>query len=228
MAQTAALPACVGIILDGNRRWANANGLPKLEGHRRGMDKLPDCTRWMRDRGIKHLIVYALSTENLQRTHEEVSYLMDLAVEFAQRALEELGKENVRTRFIGKRELLPERVQKAISALEENSKDGSAITLWVCLAYGSHAEIVAAAQALGAAGEEITEASMSERLWTAEMPDPDLIIRPGGEKRLSNFLLWQAAYSELFFLDKMWPDFSEADLDATLAEYASRERRRGK
>ena len=168
--EKAAIPTCVGVIIDGNRRWARSKGLPKLEGHRTGYENLHTCVRAARARGIPHLVVYAFSTENWKRTEEEVAYLMRLLVEAAKK--------------------------------------------------GSRAEIIAAARNISTSGEAITEESFRRHFWSAEMPDPDIIIRTGGEKRLSNFLLWQAAYSELFFLDKPWPDFSEADLDIVLAEYA--------
>lgn len=219
---------CIGIILDGNRRWAVARGLPKLEGHRRGYDRVLDCARWVRDRGVKHLTVYAFSTENWNRAEEEVSYLMNLLRDAAEKSLQELAKENVRIRFIGTLERLSGDLRKAINAVEEASKENDKFTLWICLSYGSRAEIVAAAQAMAETGEPMTEESLRDHFWSAEMPDPDIVIRPSGEKRLSNFLLWQAAYSELFFIDSYWPDFSEALLDGILQEYEKRERRLGK
>ena len=217
-------PQCIGIILDGNRRWAKREGLPSLEGHRRGADRLIECVRWVRDRGIKHLVVYAFSTENWNRMEEEVSYLMDLFRETAERTLKELAKDNVRVRFIGKLDMLPEDLQRTIKRLEETSATNTGITLWICMSYGSRAEIAAAATAAAHAGETVTEENFSKYLWSADMPDPALIIRTSGRHRLSNFLLWQAAYSELFFLDTLWPDFSEADLDRVLAEFAETER----
>ncbi|HEY4517186.1 MAG TPA: polyprenyl diphosphate synthase [Candidatus Paceibacterota bacterium] len=222
------LPTCIGIILDGNRRWARANGLPEFEGHRRGYDRFVECTRWVRDRGIKHLAVYVFSTENWNRKAEEVSYLMNLLQEIAQQPLRKLAEENIRLRFVGKLEMLPQNLQEAIVRNEAGSKHNDGLTVWVCMSYGSRQEITAAAQELATTGQQITEQSLQKHLWTADMPDPDLIIRPGGEKRLSNFLLWQAAYSELFFIDSYWPDFSETILDRILEEYATRERRMGR
>jgi undecaprenyl diphosphate synthase len=220
-------PQCIGIILDGNRRWAKREGLPALEGHRRGADRLIECVRWARDRSIKHLVVYAFSTENWNRMQEEVSYLMDLFRETAGRTLNELAKDNVRVRFIGKLEMLPEDLQDTIKHLEKTSASNSGITLWICMSYGSRAEIVAAANAAAREGEAVTEENFSKHLWSASMPDPALIVRTSGRHRLSNFLLWQAAYSELFFLDTLWPDFSEADLDHVLAEFARTQRNFG-
>lgn len=222
------IPECVGIILDGNRRWAKANGLPKLEGHRRGYERVIDCARWMRDRGVRHLAVYVFSTENWNREAEEVSYLMDLLRKAAEGDLRKLAEENVRIRRIGTTDRLPKELHDALTRVEEASRHNDGFTLWVCLSYGGRAEIAAAASAAAASGAPITEESLRAHFWSAEMPDPDIIIRPGGEKRLSNFLLWQAAYSELFFIDPYWPEFSEVILDGILAEYAARERRMGK
>ena len=221
-------PQCIGIILDGNRRWAKAKGLPGLQGHRTGLSKITDCAHWVREAGIKHLVVYALSTENLHRTEEEVSYFMELAIEAAETKIAELGKENVRVKFIGNLALVPSKVREAVEKVERETAQNSGLTLWICFAYGGRAEIVAAAAKAAAAGENITEESLPKYFWSAGMPDPDLVIRPGGEKRLSNFLLWEAAYSELFFVDTMWPDFSKEKLDEVLAEFSQRQRRMGK
>ncbi len=219
---------CIGIILDGNRRWAKERGLPTLEGHHRGFEKLKSAARWVRDRGIPHLVVFAFSTENWKRSEEEVGYLMDIFRKAIRDEIEELGKEGIRTRFLGERERFVEDIQKGMVEAEEKTKGNSRMTLWVCLSYGARAEIVTAARAAAAEGVEMSEETLRAHMWSAEMPDPDLIIRTGGAKRLSNFLLWQAAYSELFFIEPYWPDFSEADLDSVLAEYAKRERRLGR
>ena len=221
------LPQCIGIILDGNRRWAKERGMPSLEGHRRGMDRLAEAVRWVRDRGIPHLVVYAFSTENWNRTEEEVLYLMDLFRSMTEKQLSELAKEGVCIRFVGQRERFDERLRDLMRRAEETSIKNEKITLWVCLSYGGRAEIADAARAAAAAGE-VTEDSLAAHLWTAGMPDPDVVIRPGGEKRLSNFLPWQSVYSELFFIREYWPDFSETLLDAILTEYGTRERRNGK
>lgn len=221
-------PVCVGIILDGNRRWAKEKGLPKLEGHRVGFGKLKDTVRCMRARGIQHLAVYLFSTENWNRESTEVAYLMDLFREVMKDELEALGKEGVRVRFVGQRERFSEDIQRLMNEVEKDTAHNSALTLWCCMSYGGRAEIVAAARAAVGAGEEITEESLARHLWTAGMPDPDIIIRTSGEQRLSGFLTWQSVYSELFFIDTKWPDFSEETLDVILAEYAGRERRRGK
>lgn len=221
-------PECVGIILDGNRRWAKAHDMPKLEGHREGLrSTFKSAVRWMRDRHIPHFAAYMFSTENWNREASEVAYLMDLFRAVAKDELEELGREGVRVRFVGQRERFSRDLQELMDEVERDTASNTAITVWCCLSYGGRAEIVAAANAAAAAGDPITQETLRAHFWTAEMPDPDIIIRPGGEKRLSNFLLWQAAYSELFFIDEYWPEFTERSLDAILREYAERERRHG-
>lgn len=219
---------CIGIILDGNRRWAKEKGLPALEGHRRGFNLLKEAARWVRDRRVPHLAVFAFSTENWNRSQEEVGYLMDIFRDAIRDTGDELGKEGIRVRFIGERERFADDIKKGIVESEEKTKDNTNMTLWICLSYGARAEIVAAAQAASAHDGLLTEELLRQHFWSAEMPDPDIIIRTGGARRLSNFLLWQAAYSELFFIDPYWPDFSEKILDEILAEYTDRERRMGK
>ena len=218
---------CVGIILDGNRRWAKEKGLLPLEGHRAGMENLTNAVRFIRKSGVTHLIVYAFSTENWNREPGEVSYLMDLFRESIKKQMKELGKEGVRVRFVGQRERFSTDLQQAMNDTEEETRQNSTFTLWVCLSYGGRAEIVAAASAAAKSGE-ITEDSLAKNLWTAAMPDPDIIIRTSGEKRLSNFLPWQSVYSELFFIDTKWPAFTEEEFDSILAEFTARERRHGK
>ncbi len=221
-------PQCIGIILDGNRRWAKERGLPTLEGHRRGFDNLKTIARAVRDRGIPNLAVFAFSTENWNRTPEEVSYLMDIFRQAIRDEIEELGKEGIRTRFLGERTRFAGDIQAGMEEAEEKTHDNTKLTLWMCLSYGARAEITAAARSLAENGKEITQENLRAAMWSADMPDPDLIIRTSGEERLSNFLLWQAAYSELFFIKPHWPDFDEKILDDVLAQYAQRERRHGK
>ncbi|MBI4088598.1 di-trans,poly-cis-decaprenylcistransferase [Candidatus Kaiserbacteria bacterium] len=218
---------CVGIILDGNRRWAKERELPKLEGHRAGMETLKTAARFIRDSGVAHLVVYAFSTENWNRDVSEVSYLMDLFRETIQKELKELGREGIRVRFVGQRERFSADLQRAMDDTEKETRHNDSFTLWVCLSYGGRSEIAAAARVAAAEGE-ITEESLARHLWTAEMPDPDIIIRTSGEKRLSGFLPWQSVYSELFFTDTKWPAFTKEEFDSILAEFAQRERRRGK
>jgi len=220
-------PKCIGIILDGNRRWAKERGLSTLEGHRVGLvETLRNTTRLVRDKGIKNLVVFMFSTENWQRDPKEVSYLMDLFRESVKNEIDKLIKEGIRVRFAGQRERFSVDLQEAMSNAEEKTLNNSAITLWMCLSYGGRAEIVSAAKA-AATGGEITDKTLTNNLWTVGMPDPDIIIRTGGEKRLSGFLTWQSIYSELFFVKEYWPDFDEAILDSILSEFAERERRMG-
>ena len=224
-------PQCIGIVLDGNRRWARERGLPTLEGHRRGAERLREAVQWVRARGISHMVVYAFSTENWNRTPEEVGYLMKLFGGYFDKLIERtLGseKEKSNIRFIGDIARAPVEVQDAIKKAELRNVEHPSFTLWVCFSYGGRSEIIAAAEMLRREGKEINEESVHGAMWSAGMPDPDIIIRPGGEKRLSNFLTWQSIYSELFFIQPYWPDFSEAILDVILKEYADRERRRGK
>jgi undecaprenyl diphosphate synthase len=220
------VPACIGIILDGNRRWAKEQGLPAFEGHRRGMDNLEPIARAVRDRNIRHMVVFAFSTENWNRSKKEISALMDIFEVMARERLVKLAEEGVAVRFVGQRERFSQSLQAAMRGAEEKTAEPE-LTLWICISYGGRAEIARAARAAAETGGPITEESLAEHLWTRGMPDPDLIIRTGGAERLSNFLLWQGAYSELFFLKTYWPAFTAADLDAVLGEYALRERRMG-
>ncbi|MEK7628103.1 MAG: polyprenyl diphosphate synthase [Patescibacteria group bacterium] len=221
------LPVSVGIILDGNRRWAKAKGLPSLEGHRAGAERLADVAQWVRDRGIKHLVVYAFSTENWNRTSEEVSYLMELFRTTVEQHLTRLAGEHVRICFVGQRERFSSEIQEMMRHVEETSAHNTGLTLWICFSYGGRADIVQAARKAGEQGN-ITEETLTQYLWTAGMPDPDIIIRTGGEKRLSGFLTWQSVYSELFFRDEYWPDFSEKILDEILDAFMNRDRRMGR
>jgi len=182
----------------------------------------------VRDAEVKHLIVYAFSTENWGREPTEVAYLMELIHQAIKKDFKKLGEEGVRVRFAGQLERFSADLQQSMTNLEKETSKNSAITLWICLSYGGHAEIVNAARTLATAGTEITEESLGNNLWTAEMPDPDIIIRTGGEKRLSNFLTWKSVYSELFFTEVYWPDFNKKEFESILTEFALRERRRGK
>ncbi len=222
------IPTCVGIILDGNRRWAKERGLPTFEGHQKGAENIEPIVLALRDRKVEHVVVYAFSTENWNRASEEVSYLMRLLEEWLRDKVMRLVEENIRIMFVGERERFSNTLNTLIHDAETRSPKTPRTTLWVCLSYGGRAEIVHAAKTLVARKEEITEESLAQNLWTAGMPNPDLIIRPGGEKRLSNFLLWQSAYSELFFIDTYWPEMTTEDLEKILTEYGQRERRIGK
>jgi len=225
------IPECIGIILDGNRRWAKEKGLPTFEGHREGAERLREAAYWVRDRGIKHLAVYAFSRENWSRSAEEISYLLTLFQTTIDRLSAKIVQERIRIKFVGERERFEKNIREAMVRLEEMTSNNDAMTLWVCLSYGGRAEIANAASAASKqAGSdmEITEEMISQNLWTFGMPDPDIIIRTGREKRLSGFLTWQNIYSEFFFLDEYWPDFSEEILDRILDQYSKRERRMGK
>ncbi len=220
--------ASIGIIMDGNRRWAKAHGLPTLEGHRRGYEKMKEVLDWVKDAGIRHVIMWGFSTENWGRAPEEVSYLMDLFRHVLIHDLPEIKAKGGRLKFPGQRERFAPDIQELMTKAEEETKDGTH-TLWFALSYGGRAEILMAANTLLKEGKrEITEGDFSNALWTADMPDPDLIIRTSGEERLSGFLPWQSVYSELFFLPVMWPDFTKEDFQNVLSDYAARERRRGK
>ena len=229
------IPSHVAIIMDGNGRWAKQRGLPRTEGHIRGQDALRTTLRAAARRGIKYLTVYTFSTENWSRPQEEVDALMSILVSAIHAETPQLIAEGVRMRAIGDLPRLPQQAQDSLAESIELTKDGAQITLILALSYSSRDEIRRASQRLAAeaaAGrlrpEEITEELISSYLDTAEYPDPDLVIRTGGEERISNYLLWQSAYSELYFSETYWPDFGQEALDEALAAYASRERRFGK
>jgi undecaprenyl diphosphate synthase len=213
----------VAIITDGNGRWAKARGLPVGEGHRAGADNLKERLRDAGELGIEELTVYSFSTENWSRPEEEVLGLMAL---FAERIVEEtpeLNDNGVRMRFIGRREGVEPALVEQMEWAESLTACNDAITLYVAFNYGARAEIVDAARRFGGGDED----DFRELLYAPEMHDPDLIIRTSGERRLSNYLLWQAAYSELVFRDELWPDFDRAAFEASLAEYSERQRRFG-
>jgi undecaprenyl diphosphate synthase len=219
-------PRCIGIILDGNRRWAKKKDLPAVAGHAEGRENAKRIARAAARRGIEDIVMFVFSTENWKRAEKEVSDILDLFADGIASSLDELVQEGVRVRFLGQLELFSDKLRSAMRDLEEKSKAGTK-TLWLCVSYGARAEMLDAAKKLKESSEEFNEQNLRKNFWSAEMPDPDLIIRAGGEKRLSNFLLWQAAYSELFFTETLWPDFSEEELDAILKEYAARKRNFG-
>ena len=221
------IPQHIAIVMDGNGRWASKRFLPRIAGHKQGVDVLKRTVRSCALRGVKVLTVFAFSSENWKRPADEVSGLMDILVVALNRELNQLKKEGVQLRFIGARGGLSERVQQSLLAAERETAENHTLTLNICFNYGGRWDIVNAAQTLSAAGETITEESLARELSTFATGDPDLIVRTGGEMRLSNFLLWQSAYSELFFSEVLWPDFDEVALDAAIQAYASRERRFG-
>ena len=221
----------LAVIMDGNGRWAKAHHKPRLAGHKAGADALDRVMHYCKDVGIEYLTVYAFSTENWKRSEEEVSGLMKLLSAFIKSKEKTLVKEGVRFRVIGRRTDLSARLQKEIAALEEKTKGGG-FTLVVALSYGGRDEIVRAAVKFAAELEHLErldnlESAFSGFLDTADIPDPDLIIRTSGELRLSNFLLWQAAYAEFYFTDVLWPDFDRAEFDKAIESFSHRERRLG-
>jgi undecaprenyl diphosphate synthase len=220
----------VAIIMDGNGRWAERQGLPVAEGHRAGTRALRRTVEAAIDLGLETLVVYAFSTENWSRPPGEVVALMDIFGETIERELPDLKRQGVRTRFIGRRDRASAELQEQMSRLEEETAANDRLNLWVALDYGGRAEIVEAARRLTESGiepAEIDENVLRANLYAPELPDPDLLIRTSGELRISNFLLWQLAYSELVFVDTLWPDFGHAELEQALAAYASRRRRFG-
>lgn len=222
-------PQCVGFIMDGNRRWAKARGLQTLEGHAQGYETLKNIITAVHTAHIPHIVFYAFSTENWKRTEAEVGYLMSLmhrAHDEFKRLLETDGR-NITLRVVGEVERLPEALQSEIAQTSAEHDPDTELTVWIAFSYGGRAEIVQAVNRAIANGEQVTEASFQKLLWTDGMPDPDLIIRTSGEKRLSNFLLWQSAYSELFFTDTLWPDFGETEFKGILEDYRKRQRRVG-
>lgn len=223
-------PATVGIVMDGNRRYAKELGLTSFEGHRRGMRKIRDVVRWAREAGVRNVIVYAFSTENWNRLPEEVAYLMTLfETAFGGEDIESIMQEGFRVRMIGERDRLPIALLKKIEEAEERTKEGESGILAVALSYGGRTEILDAVNRLLKAGvSSADEYTLRSAMWSADIPDPDLIIRTGGDQRLSNFLPWQSVYSELFFTETKWPAFEREEFDSILAAYGSRERRLGR
>jgi undecaprenyl diphosphate synthase len=222
------IPHHVAIVMDGNGRWATRRYLPRVAGHKKGMDVLRACVRHCGERGVRVLTVFAFSSENWNRPAEEVSSLMELLAMALGREVPQLHKEGVRLHFIGDRAALSDKVRAGLAQAEANTAANTRMIFNVCFNYGGRWDIAQAAARLAAGGEAITEKSLDRALALAHVPDPDLVIRTGGERRLSNFLLWQAAYAELYFSDKLWPDFDDAAFDEALADYAARERRFGR
>ena len=222
------VPHHIAIVMDGNGRWAAKRFMPRLAGHRQGMESLRRCIRACADRGVAVLTVFAFSSENWNRPADEVSGLMDLLASALAKEVPQLCKDGVRLHFVGERAGLSEKVRQGLDQAEAATAGNQRLVLNVCFNYGGRWDMAQAAAKLQAQGQVITEAALDQALALAHVPDPDLLIRTGGEFRLSNFLLWQSAYAELFFSDKLWPEFDEAELDRALAEFARRERRFGK
>ncbi|MCC7543228.1 di-trans,poly-cis-decaprenylcistransferase [bacterium] len=224
------IPTHVGFILDGHRRWAKEQGLPILEGHRQGYKNFKEIGLKTLESGVKYVTAYVWSRENWQRSTEEVAFIMKLLEWVAKHELDDIHTRGVRIRIAGNDDRLSEKILKLIRKAEDHTKNNTNGTLVLCLNYGGHEEIVDATKRIVRSGmnpEEITEETISQNIYVPDVPPVDLIIRSSGEKRLSGFMLWRAAYAELYFIDKKWPDFDETDLSAALEDYANRQRRFG-
>lgn len=224
------LPVHIGLILDGNRRWAKMQSIPQLEGHRKGYENLKTIAKAAINQGIPYVSAYVFSTENWNRTKEEVDYLMKLLLWVAKHEVGELDKENIRVRFLGSRERLSEDILQAIDSAEERTRGNAKGTIALCLNYGGQQEIVDAVRQIAGSGmssQEIDADVLAAHLYTPDIPPIDMVIRTSGEQRLSNFMLWRAAYAELYFTDVHWPAFSEDDLEKALDWYGARHRRFG-
>lgn len=218
----------IAIIMDGNRRWAKERNLPSALGHKKGVDALKTAMRACDDFGIKYLTVYAFSTENWNRKPEEVSFLMDLLGQTLKNELKEMHENNVVISFIGDTTQLSKKLQEILANAVETTKNNTGVNLQIAFNYGSRAEIVKAVKEIVESGEkEITEETISKHLYTSNIPDPDLLIRTGGEMRVSNYLLWQIAYSEFIVLEKFWPEFDKETLAECIQEFNRRNRRFG-
>lgn len=224
---TTKVPRHVAIVMDGNGRWAQKRWLPRVAGHKQGVDALRDVVKACIERGVPVLSVFAFSSENWNRPQEEVSGLMDLLALALSREVPSLKQSGVQLHFPGNRQGLSARVSEGLAAAERETAHNSALVLNVCFNYGGRWDVAQAARRLAQQGVDITEDSLSGAMALAHVEDPDLLIRTGGELRISNFLLWQSAYTELVFTDCLWPDFDAAELDRALSEFARRERRFG-
>jgi len=228
------VPTHVAVIMDGNGRWARARGMPRHAGHRAGVKTVRQTIETAAKHGISYLTIFAFSSENWRRPEDEVSRLMNLFLEALQREVDDLHRNNVRLRFIGAREQLQTELVRRIEAAEEQTRDNDGLNLVVATAYGGRWDIVQATRSLiqkSSAGDlavdDVDENLVAQELSLAGMPDPDLLIRTGGERRISNFLLWNLAYAELWFTDCLWPEFREPQFDEALVYFASRQRRYG-
>lgn len=225
----------MAIIMDGNGRWAAKRGLPRSLGHKKGAERVQEIARAAGEMGIKYLTLYAFSTENWQRSAEEVDALMGLLRQYLKSELSELQKNGVRIIFIGERDMLSADISEAMYRLEAETQNNDKMTLCIALSYGSRQEIVGAVRKIAALAkrgdispEEIDEKMFSDMLYTKGIPDPDLVVRTSGEQRVSNYLLWQLAYAEFYFSDVLWPDFDREELEKIVKNFQTRERRYGK
>ena len=230
MERITSLPHHVAFIMDGNGRWAEQRGLPRLDGHKAGVENMRPVIRCLDKHGVEYVTLYAFSTENWSRPEDEVSGLLHLLEDVIEKEARELHKNNVRIRHVGRLEGLPSGLQKPISRVLNLTKNNTGMTLGVAFNYGGRAEILDAVRhfiAEGVPPRELDEKHFGEYLYTAGFPDVDLVIRTGGEIRTSNFLIWQAAYSEYYFTPVLWPDFNEEELEKALLTYSQRQRRFG-
>jgi len=225
----------IAIIMDGNRRWAKKRGLPQDFGHKKGAENVVNITRAMKESGVKYLTLYAFSTENWQRSKEEVHTLMQLLREYLDKEFKEIMDNNVRIIFIGERDMLSADIQQKMADIESKSAQNQDLTLCIALSYGSRQEILSAVKKatqmvldkkIGI--NDLSQETFSSLLYTADIPDPDILIRTSGEQRISNYLLWQIAYTELFFTETLWPDFGKEELQNIIEKFTNRERRYGK
>ena len=222
------LPVHIAIIMDGNGTWAIKRGLPRNMGHRKGTKTLVELTRYANEIGLKYLTVFAFSTENWSRPKEEVDYLMKLPLEFINEYQDKFNNENIRFRVIGKIEKLPLELQQKITEFEEKTKDNQGLNFIIAMNYGSYDEIITAVnKIIQDKIPEVNEETFEKYLYTSDIPKVDLLIRTSGQLRISNFLLWQIAYSELYFTKTLWPDFNKKEFNKALQEYISRDRRFG-
>lgn len=229
--KTDKIPQHIVLFPDGNRRWAKREGISIASGYKEGQKNFKRFLNYCAKKGVKIITVFGFSTENWDRPKQEINYLMKFFEEYLNDGLKEFQKNKIRVKIIGQKEKLPTSLQKVINKIENSTKDNKDFHLNLAVSYGGRWDIVQAVQKIieeKIYSKEITEELINQYLSTAGLPEPDLIIRAGGEKRFSNFVLWQGAYSELFFSDKLWPDFNEKDLDKALNEYSSRQRRFGK
>ncbi len=228
MAADRHVPHHIAVVMDGNGRWANRRFLPRVAGHKQGVDALHGCVKACAERGVKVLTVFAFSSENWERPADEVSGLMELLAKALAREVAQLSKDGIQIHFVGERTSLSDSLKRGFEQAENTTAHNSKLIFNICFNYGGRWDIAQAASKLIAKGLSITPASLNSEMSLAHVPDPDLVIRTGGEQRLSNFLLWQAAYSELYFSDKLWPDFDAAALDEAIDVFNQRERRFGK
>ena len=221
------LPRHIAIIMDGNGRWAKKRGLPRTAGHKVGAEVFRKIATYCKNLGVEYLTVYAFSTENWKRPAEEVDTLMALFKNYMLEAIDTMERDHIRLQFFGDMSAVSPELQALVERTNEMSRHIEGFQANICLNYGGRDEILHAARECTAAGEELTEENFAKHLYSAGVPDPELIIRPSGEIRLSNFLLWQCAYSEFYFCDTLWPDFDERTLDAAIIDYQKRDRRFG-